>query len=1033
MLPHFKIGSRAIASEDSDGLRLLLVALAGITLFHGGLLPFTHGNTYDAFIHMFFGDSYYRSWFDPWEPRWYTGFATTSYPPGTHMAIAALEYVFPLRTAFVIVQLAGLLLLTVGVYRFSLLWVATRPAGYAAIAVALSSSISETVHLFGQLPTICSLGIFLNGLPYVFRWITTGRIADFAAAVVFAAATTAVHHVTTIFGGVLFILPLGLHALRAVVIARRPDGLRAWPRALAAPLGRGILLAVFMLAAIVITVFPYWWWSVTDPITQVPIPHGSRESFIERPDLGFVFFLLPWGTAILLLPYVAWKTATTRLWPLGLSVLMCFVLGTGGTTPIPRAILGGAFDILTLDRFTFWATILILPFTGYLIDGLLHGRSGEALRDAFGRGTHRVLVGGYFLATVAVAVFAAILPTIQPTQPRFIDPAPIVRFLETDKHDRWRYLTLGFGDQFAYLSSQTHALSVDGNYHSARRLPDMTRFSIERLENAKYLGVPGLGSLQQFLVNADSYNLKYVFSNDEFYDPILHFTGWSRLNRLSNGVTVWEKPDVTPLPAFPPRASIPPLHMLMWGLFPPTALALAGLVFASSALRRNFGSFENKWRVTAERAPNFQNTRRVRIVVVVVFALLLASVGAGVVYLTKELREEMGPEAVIAAYFDDIDFRRFEAAYRRLDPQTRPDYESVLFNWRWRGGLIASYGKLTDIRLAPQNEGGAIRDWNVELDWLTAIDTRTETLTVRTVRRDGVWFVAPITLRPTQSPERFRRETVVEWNVTGRRQPRAETDLNRDRLDRPGIAMRGVRLVERAGRYSMVGELANSDADPAAVTLLGALTRDSRTLARHAAGIVNSQRLLPAETGGFRIDFEGVLSLADEEAAGTFDPTMFIPPELDTEPTGAQVEARALVTGTDLYRGVTLNGVAVRSDDGAPVIEGFAVNSGIETATIVRVIALLYDDAGVPIWADAGFVETNIYPGQSAPLRLKLPARDEISVIADLTPEDMVINGSNPRNAAVATGQGPDIIPIDLPGYSAIRLQVSAMTYDPLF
>lgn len=74
---------RGPQSRDSDALRLLLVALWGAVLFHGGLLAFTHANTDDAFIHMFFADSYHRSWFDPWEPRWYTGFATTSYPPGT--------------------------------------------------------------------------------------------------------------------------------------------------------------------------------------------------------------------------------------------------------------------------------------------------------------------------------------------------------------------------------------------------------------------------------------------------------------------------------------------------------------------------------------------------------------------------------------------------------------------------------------------------------------------------------------------------------------------------------------------------------------------------------------------------------------------------------------------------------------------------------------------------------------------------------------------------------------------------------------
>ena len=128
MTPASPPDRRLPTEEESDGLRLLLVALAGAVLFHGGLLPFTHGNTYDAFIHMFFGASYHRSWFDPWEPRWYTGFATTSYPPGTHMAIAGLMHLMPLRAAFVVVQMVGILLLTIGVYRFSLLWVTARPA-----------------------------------------------------------------------------------------------------------------------------------------------------------------------------------------------------------------------------------------------------------------------------------------------------------------------------------------------------------------------------------------------------------------------------------------------------------------------------------------------------------------------------------------------------------------------------------------------------------------------------------------------------------------------------------------------------------------------------------------------------------------------------------------------------------------------------------------------------------------------------------------------------------------------------------------
>lgn len=1020
-------------AEDSAGLRLLLVALAAVVLFHGGLLPFTHGNTYDAYIHMFFADHYHRSWFDPWEPRWYTGFAVTSYPPGTHMAIAGLMAFVPLRAAFVLVQLGGLLLLVTGVYRFALLWVPPRAAGYAALAAVIASSISETVHLFGQLPTICSLGIFLNGLPYVYRWIVHGGWQSCLAATAFSAATTAAHHVTTIFGGVLFILPLGLHALFATASLRPAKG-RARLLRFLPPLARGAILALLMAGAIVLTVFPYWYWSVTDPITQVSIPHGSRESFLERLDLGLVFFVIPWGVAILFLPYAIYKTATTRLWPLGLSLLLCVLLGTGGTTPLPRAILGGAFDILTLDRFTFWATILILPFLGLMFDGLLHGRLRQVIVEAFGNGVHRVITGGIFAAMTGMAVLPAVLPTIQPTQPDFVDPAPIARFMAEDEHHRWRYLTLGLGDQFAYLSAMTPALSVDGNYHSARRLPDLTRFSVERLENAKYLGVPGLGSLRQFLVNAERYNLKYVFSNDAFYDPLLHFTGWTRLNRLGNGITVWEKPDIPPLPAVLPRRDIPAAHVLMWGVLPPAALLTAGLIFLASALQRTFGARPGEFRPVARAPLGYTNPRRVRQVVLALLLLGLAGLATlGWTLRSHFLRPET-PAEVIAAYFDHLDFRRHEAAYARLDPATRGSFAEAQFAWRWTGGLVASYGKLSAVAITPLRQKDAIADFTVTLDWLTPLRTIRQELEIRTVRRDGQWFVAPTALRRVQTPLLLQRQEVLDVHVTGRRQPRPETDLHRDRLDRPRIAVGGARLVRHGDRFAVVGQVTNADADPAHVSLAAELFGPTLALGREAVGTVAAHRLLPAETAGFRIDFEGVLSLQDARSDGEYDPTLFIPPELPEPPANATVEARALVTGTDLYRGVSLNGIRTTLDADALTVTGLAVNTGTETASITSLTLLLYGPDERPLWAEAAFVETNIYPGQSTTFSVTLPLGDQITVLADLPPAALVANGRPQQPDLTLPGATRGTIPLDpATGYAHLRILATSMTHDPLF
>ena len=142
---------------------------------------------------------------------------------------------------------------------------------------------------------------------------------------------------------------------------------------------------------------------------------------------------------------------------------------------------------------------------------------------------------------------------------------------------------------------------------------------------------------------------------------------------------------------------------------------------------------------------------------------------------------------------------------------------------------------------------------------------------------------------------------------------------------------------------------------------------------------------------------------------------------------------RALVAAADLYRGVSLNGIRIEEADGMPLLTATAVNNGVESATIVRVVAVLYDDDGLPVWAQAGFVETNMYPGQSAPLRMDFPARGTLQIVAEVNHDTIIVNGSTQQADTVLPSHGVGTIPLDkIAGYSAIRLHVSAMTHDPL-
>ncbi|MDX1522174.1 MAG: hypothetical protein R3264_11140, partial [Anaerolineae bacterium] len=596
----------AIADEspdtepESQGVNpLLIIALLGALIYHGGLSLFgTYQNTYDAYVHIFFADHWTRGWFDHWDPRWYTGFPLISYPPLSQQSVAMLSFFTgDLRVSFAIVQTSAIVVMTLGMYRFARLWVSEEAAGWAAIWLAFSSAMAETIHVFGQLPTTYSLGLLLNALPFAHRWVIRGKPSDLFKAWAIGAATTGAHHVTTLFGAVFIIAPVVVLALVTRFRTPLPDEPTGRPklvdrknwqalivrrlRRVLNPIIRSGVYGIGTITLLILVVFPYWYWSKTDPITQVSIPHASRDNFIANPNAGLVFWLIPYGVLLFAFPYAFYKGATTKAWPLTASIGLLAVLGTGGTTPIPRFLLRGAFDILTLDRFTLWASVLMLPLAGEFVVSLRHKGLAIWTEEQFGLITLRAVQTFLVVSLLLASIFTVSLTKFRRFQPDPIDVQPIVNFIDKDEHWRWRFMTLGFGDQMAWLSAQTTATQVDGNYHSARRLPELTTTPVERLEGSKFRGIPGIGSLQQFLTVPEKFNLKFIFSNDQFYDPLLYFYGWHRLQTLENGIVVWERSGIPPLPEVLPRREIPLYQRWMFGLLPFTALCLAILTATS--------------------------------------------------------------------------------------------------------------------------------------------------------------------------------------------------------------------------------------------------------------------------------------------------------------------------------------------------------------------------------------------------------------------------------------------------------------------
>jgi hypothetical protein len=529
-------------------LAIVLVALA----VHGPLLLMQlPAGSFDANFHMFFASHYAHHWFNPWNEKWFGGFSQTTYPPLTHQWIALLSNVVGLKMGYMLVQLIAVLLLPVGVFRFARIWVDDRVASYAALGTVFLGSLSFLVYQAGQLATVASVALYLNALPYLYEWMTTSSARSLLKGLAITFSAAAAHHVTLIFGVFFFAVPV----VWTAYLDARDESV---PGSVAGVLSRAVVFAVAVGAGVGVVLLPYWLALIQHPIHQIPIPHDSRANFLLNSITAVNYFVIPYGLLIVALPFIVIVGASSRRRrPLLFGFWLAFIFGLGGTTPLPRWLLGRAFDVLTFERFTFWATLLAMPFVGVLAVDLL---------DRF---RSKAAVG---LALASVATIGAALFWLNANPYRSSATAnvePVISFLNRDGHDAYRYITLGFGSELAKVSTYTSASSVDGDYNSARLLPEMTHYGSAQLTNAKFYGSAGMGALRAMLEHANRYGVKYIFVHDSYYEPLLTFVGWRKIETFDNGaITAWAKEDVPPAHKIESDAIPPAWQGLLWGILP---------------------------------------------------------------------------------------------------------------------------------------------------------------------------------------------------------------------------------------------------------------------------------------------------------------------------------------------------------------------------------------------------------------------------------------------------------------------------------
>jgi hypothetical protein len=352
-----------------------------------------------------------------------------------------------------------------------------------------------------------------------------------------------------LFGSFFFALPVV-----ALAIMDRNEGRQSSTMAVVI---RTLGIVILVAALIGVVLLPFWIALIHYPVTQAPIPHASRANYILSPQFGLNYFIVPYGALVLALPFIFWRgSAVARLRPLMFGFWVAFLIGLGGTTPVGHILLGRAYEVLTMERFTYWATLLALPFVGLLAAELVDRFKTPAI-----------------ICLALLSAFSCSLAvgwsTFHPADAENFKVDSVAAWLNRDGHDQYRYVTLGFGNRIARLAMMTDAGSVDGEWNSGRMLPELTANGAGALTSSKYFGKNGIDAIRAILEHADHYGLKWVLVRDHYYDPLLSFAGWRPVDNLEDRtIIVWSKdgiPPATPLNA----PQIPPHWQgLMWGILP---------------------------------------------------------------------------------------------------------------------------------------------------------------------------------------------------------------------------------------------------------------------------------------------------------------------------------------------------------------------------------------------------------------------------------------------------------------------------------
>jgi hypothetical protein len=547
---------------------LLAITLLAMLFFSLPVISSEYLRGWDAPTHIFFSSGYVNSWWDTWEARWYGGYSKLSYPPLSHQLVAIVaNLIDDLKLAYQFTAWAFLSIGPLAVYSFSRSFVGERSSIVAALLFVFLPSVRSMLFVFGHFAGLVGLIFMLLAVGTVSDFLRTGKKSTGLAAACFAGCSAAAHHNTAIF----LLLPVLL--LTTVAQFQRREYL------LKSFVMRLVMIWTLCALVILMVILPFWLW-LLDFRMQVPIPHASRENFLQNPDVAQIFFFDIYGPYLLIIPFaLAWSIQNRSRISLAVTFVIFMILGLGGTTSLPVLLYGKEWQWLTFERFSIWATVLLLPLVGEFIAKV------KSLT---------LFYTATFISTLLV--FSTLSWLIDPSPQRITFPPveldPVLKSFNDYPLCSKRYLALGFSYQLPDFSTYTGADTLDGLWHTARSDPLLRNSGIGSLNDALYWQ-NGQDILTAFLNRQDPVPAYCIYVNGasaqaQKYQKIIGEQGWKQKETFDNKVSLWVNKQISPQMMKQPQLSSPAhqFYGYLWGILPLFCLFLAIVMKAIGWLNR---------------------------------------------------------------------------------------------------------------------------------------------------------------------------------------------------------------------------------------------------------------------------------------------------------------------------------------------------------------------------------------------------------------------------------------------------------------